>query len=221
MPTEPAEPQPGAPRQAHWDRAYAEKGEAGVSWFQASPDPSLEIIHGLAGARPRRDLSLIDIGGGASRLVDALLAEGWRDLAVLDLSAEALEAARVRLAAAAAGIDWIRADVTEWQPARRYDVWHDRAAFHFLTEAADRARYRAALLAALKPGGHAIIATFAPDGPERCSGLPVCRYDAPGLAAEIGPGFSLAAARHHLHQTPWGSSQSFQFSVLQRAVSEP
>lgn len=208
--------EPTETRQAHWDKAYAEKGEAGVSWFQASPGPSLEIIRGLAGTRAAGDLSLIDIGGGASRLVDALLAEGWRDLAVLDLSAEALKAARVRLGAAAAGIDWIRADVTDWQPARAYDFWHDRAAFHFLTEAADRARYRNALMAAVKPGGHAIIATFAPDGPERCSGLPVCRYDAPALAAEIGAGFQLVAARRHLHRTPWDSNQSFQFSVLRR-----
>lgn len=205
-------------RRAHWDKAYADKGEAGVSWFEATPGPSLDLIRMLlaGGSRKAADFSLIDIGGGASRLVDALLKEGFHDLAVLDLSAAALAAARSRLGGDSDLVDWIHADVTRWQPNRRYDIWHDRAAFHFLTEATDRAAYRTALAAALAPGGHAIIATFAADGPERCSGLPVQRYDPPALAAEIGAGFTLIHSLRHRHVTPWGSHQSFQFSVLRR-----
>lgn len=194
----------------HWNKAYAEKGERGVSWFQDSPDLSLELIRACETDSP---LSVLDIGGGASHLVDAGLREGWR-MTVLDLSANALAAARERLGARAGEVEWIVADVTTWRPQRTYDVWHDRAAFHFLTEATDRAAYVQRLESALKPGGHAIIATFAPDGPERCSGLPVQRYDAEELAETLGGDFRLVAARRHVHTTPWGSQQSFQFSSL-------
>ena len=180
-------------RRRHWDKAYTEKGEAGVSWFEARPLVSLDLI-AEAGGRPTS--ALIDIGGGASRLVDALVEAGWRSLAVLDISRVALDAARKRLGAAAGQVDWIAADITRWQPARTYDLWHDRAVFG--------------------PGGHAIIASFAPDGPERCSGLPVMRYDAAALAATIGPAFALAGERRSAHTTPWGSSQAFQFSLLRR-----
>jgi trans-aconitate methyltransferase len=200
-------------RRRHWDKAYTEKGEAGVSWFEARPLVSLDLI-AEAGGRPTS--ALIDIGGGASRLVDALVEAGWRSLAVLDISRVALDAARKRLGAAAGQVDWIAADITRWQPARTYDLWHDRAVFHFLTEAADRAAYVERLAAAVGPGGHAIIASFAPDGPERCSGLPVMRYDAAALAATIGPAFALAGERRSAHTTPWGSSQAFQFSLLRR-----
>lgn len=201
-------------RQAHWDNAYQSKGEAGVSWFQARPAISLELIQQCGAAPATR---IIDIGGGASRLVDALLEEGMRDIAVLDLSAAAFDAAKARLGEAAASVDWIVADVTEWQPSRTYDIWHDRAAFHFLTATADRDAYIERLHAAVAPGGHAIIATFAEDGPERCSGLPVMRYDPAALAQIIGPSFTLVDQRHHVHTTPWGSTQAFQFSVLNRA----
>ncbi len=124
--------------------------------------------------------------------------------------------ARARLGDAARLVEWIIADVTKWRPARQYDIWHDRAAFHFLTAPEDRSAYVERLLAAVKPGGHAIIATFAPDGPERCSGLPVMRYDAASLADAVGPSFALTAERRHLHTTPWGSAQAFQFAVLRR-----
>lgn len=184
-----------------------------MSWFQASPTPSLEAI-ARTGARP--DSALIDIGGGASRLVDHLLAQGFVDVSVLDLSGAALDAAKTRLAAQAAKVDWIVADVTTWQPPRAYDVWHDRAAFHFLTDANDRAAYVACLARALKVGGHAIIATFALDGPERCSGLPVVRYDAASLGQVLGPALKLIHASRHDHATPWASRQSFQFSVFRR-----
>ena len=204
---------PDTSRQDHWNGVYTTKAEDGVSWFQSSPDASLELIGRFGGlAQP----SLIDIGGGASRLVDALVGAGCRDLAVLDLSSIALDAARKRLGAAASHVEWIVADVTQWRPHRTYDVWHDRAAFHFLTQAADRAAYVAALHEAVSPGGHAVIATFAPDGPERCSGLPVVRYDPQELARVIGPSFELVSERWQMHTTPAGGSQSFQFSALHR-----
>ncbi|PWJ85063.1 methyltransferase family protein [Pseudaminobacter salicylatoxidans] len=198
-------------RQAHWNEAYATKGEKGVSWYEDAPMPSLDLMR-QCGATAKS--SLIDIGGGASRLVDALLAQGMHDLAVLDLSAAALDVAEARLGAAAAQVEWIVSDITAWQPARTYDFWHDRAAFHFLIRPEDRAAYVERLHAAVKPHGHAIIATFAPDGPEKCSGLPVMRYDPQALAGVIGPHFQLVDERRHVHTTPWGSTQSFQFSVF-------
>lgn len=200
-------------RGAHWENVYQTKGEREVSWFQETPDISLALIRAAGG---RRDSAIIDIGGGASRLPDALLAEGYADLTVLDLSNAALAVAKARLAGAAAGINWIVADVVTWRPDRRYDIWHDRAAFHFLTDATDRAAYAACLGEALKPGGHAIIATFAPDGPERCSGLPVVRYDAQSLGQAIGERFALIETRRHDHHTPMGTTQRFQFSLFQR-----
>lgn len=201
--------------QAHWDNAYATKGEMGVSWFEDMPALSLDLVK-QRGAIAQS--SLIDIGGGASRLADALLNEGMRDITVLDLSTAALDAAKARLGPAAQHIEWIAADMTAWQPTRTYDVWHDRAAFHFLTEPDDRAAYVERLAAAVRPRGHAIIATFAMDGPERCSGLPVMRYDPVALAKVVGPAFQLVDQRSHTHATPWGSTQTFQFSVLRRVA---
>lgn len=200
-------------RQAHWENVYARKGENEVSWFQENPSLSLELMAqvGANGAS-----AIIDIGGGASRLVDHLADRGFEDVTVLDLSDAALRAARARLANRAARVHWIVADVSAWQPVKVYDVWHDRAAFHFLTEDRDRAAYVARLERSLKAGGHAIIATFAPDGPERCSGLPVVRYDAASLGRTLGPAFQLVDSRRQAHATPWGSSQSFQFSVFRR-----
>lgn len=200
-------------RSTHWDHVYATKGEAEVSWFQDSPAISLELIRA---ANPDPGASVIDIGGGASRLVDALLQHGYRDLAVLDLSAHALDAAKRRIGHAASMVDWIVADATTWQPAKTYDIWHDRAAFHFLTEARDRAAYVARLRSAVASGGHVIIATFAPDGPEKCSGLPVQRHDSASLAAELGPEFELIETRSETHHTPWNSTQAFQFSRFRK-----
>jgi trans-aconitate methyltransferase len=202
-------------RQAHWQGVYASKGEAEVSWFQESPASSLEMIE-LAGVPPAG--AIIDIGGGASRLVDTLLDRGFRTVSVLDLSAAALETAKARLGARAGQVEWIVADVTAWQPTRSYELWHDRAAFHFLTDMSDRAAYVACLAKAVKPGGHAMIATFAPDGPERCSGLPVMRHDAESLAAELGGAFALVTSRRHQHTTPWGAIQRFQFSLFRRTA---
>lgn len=200
-------------RSSHWDKVYATKGEAEVSWFQNSPSTSLAMIRA---ANPDREAAIIDIGGGASRLVDALLQDGYRDVAVLDLSANALDLARKRIGAAAATVNWIVADATTWQPAKTYQIWHDRAAFHFLIDSSDRAAYVERLRSAVAPGGHVIIATFAPDGPEKCSGLPVQRHDSASLAAELGPEFELVETRSEMHHTPWDSTQAFQFSRFQR-----
>jgi len=203
-------------RAEHWNAAYEAKGETGVSWFEAMPEASLALIekfgHGI-------ETSVIDIGGGASRLVDALIAKGWTSLSVLDVSQAAIDAAKARLGDAAERVDWIVDDITRWRPARVYDIWHDRAAFHFLTAPEEREAYAERLRAALAPGAHAIIATFASDGPERCSGLPVVRYAPAELAATIGAPFVLVHSEHHVHTTPWGSAQAFQFSVLRREPS--
>jgi SAM-dependent methyltransferase len=198
-------------RRDHWDDVYASKAETEVSWFEATPAPSLELL-ALVGATPHS--AILDVGGGASRLVDHLIAAGYEDVAVLDLSVAALAAARARLGAAAERVAWIAADVTAWTPPRAYDVWHDRAAFHFLVDPADQAAYRVRLRQALRPGGHAILATFALDGPERCSGLPVQRWDAAGLAEFLGPDFALVEARRHEHVTPRGAVQRFQFAAF-------
>jgi len=203
-------------RQRHWENVYATKGESEVSWFQETPVTSLELIK-LAGAI--RTSGIIDIGGGASRLADGLVSQGFEDVTVLDLSAAALAAARSRMGDNANRVTWIAADVTIWEPSRTYDVWHDRAAFHFLTDPKDQAAYVARLRRALRPGGHAIIGTFALDGPERCSGLAVSRHDAGSLAATLGGGFELIDARRHEHITPWGTSQRFQFSTFRREQS--
>jgi len=200
-------------RQAHWEGVYTKKGENEVSWFQESPAPSLQLI-AQVGATPAS--AIIDIGGGASRLVDNLIEQGFEDVTVLDLSEAALEAAKARLGGSAAQVQWIVADATVWEPLKAYDIWHDRAAFHFLTEDRDRAAYIARLERALKVGGYAIIATFALDGPERCSGLPVVRYDPASLGQTLGRAFQLVDTRRQIHATPWGSEQSFQFSLFRR-----
>jgi SAM-dependent methyltransferase len=196
-------------RQAHWQNVYTSKGETEVSWFQERPETSLEFI---AAAQARPDSAIIDIGGGASRLVDALLDSGYSNLTVLDLSEAALAASRERIGARAASVKWVAADVTTWRPTEQYDLWHDRAAFHFLNDENDRRAYVSCLKAALRVGGQAIIGTFALNGPERCSGLPVTRYDATSLAAVLGPRFRLLASRVEEHRTPWDAPQIFQFS---------
>ena len=200
-------------RKNHWERVYATKAESKVSWFQADPAPSLEAFS-RAGASRRS--AIIDVGGGTSRLVDRLIHEGYQDVTVLDVSATALAAARARLGEAGRKVHWLVADATEWAPERRYDVWHDRAAFHFLVDPADRAAYVDRLRNALRVDGHAIIATFAPDGPEKCSGLPVARHDGQSLADALGPAFALIETRRHDHVTPSGATQRFQFSVFRR-----
>ena len=200
-------------RASHWENLYTKKAENEVSWFQESPAISLRLIRD-ANASP--DSRIVDIGGGASRLVDALLEQGYRALTVLDISAAALETAKKRLGAASAKVDWIVADATKWTPTKIYDIWHDRATFHFLTEPADREAYLDRLRAATASGSQVIIGTFALDGPEKCSGLPVQRYDSSSLAKVLGPAFELADSHAEAHHTPWGAIQHFQFSRFRR-----
>jgi 2-polyprenyl-3-methyl-5-hydroxy-6-metoxy-1,4-benzoquinol methylase len=201
--------------QAHWENVYKTKGEQEVSWFEESPGLSLDLIRATGVST---DASIIDIGGGASRLADALLDLGFTDVTVLDLSAHALATAKARLGACANKIDWIVTDVTAWTPPRSYDVWHDRAAFHFLTMPSDQAAYVERVRAAVKPGGHIIIGTFALDGPERCSGLPIVRHDDASIGKLLGPSFALMETHRRAHRTPWGATQNFQFSRFRRAV---
>lgn len=197
----------------HWQRRYTDSLEDELSWFEEEPAVSLDLIKQL-GLGP--ETSIVDIGGGASRLVDALLRSGWRDVSVLDISAAALKIAQDRLGLEAAAVTWIVADVTSWRAKRAFDLWHDRAAFHFFTHPADRADYVARMTRALRPGGYAIIATFAPDGPALCSGLPVMRYDAQALVDAVGPGFSPVASLHHHHRTPGAKLQALMFHVLRK-----
>ena len=204
-----------ANRKSHWEKVYTTKGENEVSWFQENPAASLELIDL---ARPTPEAAIVDIGGGASRLVDGLLARGFRQVTVLDISAAALEAAKARLGDRAGEVQWVVADVTEWSPAQTFDIWHDRAAFHFLIDPLDCSAYIARMKQAVRPGGHVVIGTFAIDGPEKCSGLPVNRYDAASLARELGEGFELLDSRRHDHSTPWDSTQRFQFCIFRRTA---
>jgi SAM-dependent methyltransferase len=199
---------------AHWDAVYTSKSPTELSWYQSRPTRSLELLEQI-GIDPAT--AIIDVGGGASTLVDALLDRGVNSVSVLDISRAALEHAQARLGARAASVTWIEADITSADlPERAYDVWHDRAAYHFLTSAEDRRRYADVAAHAVRPGGAAIIATFAPNGPARCSGLDVVRYDSEQLAGELGRGFSLERSIDELHQTPGGIAQAFTYTVLRR-----
>ena len=200
-------------RKSHWETVYRNKRESEMSWYQETPAPTLELLT-LTCAVPRT--SIIDIGGGASSLAAVLVGRGYQDLTVLDISESALAAARNRLGDKGSYIRWVAADVTNWEPSRTYEIWHDRAAFHFLTDPADRAAYVDRLSRALADGGHAIIGTFALDGPEKCSGLPVARYDPKNLGAVLGDDFVLIDTRRHDHLTPWGTTQHFQFSTFRK-----
>lgn len=198
----------------HWNRVYNEKAHENVSWFQQQPSVSLAAIdrhvEGHNGA-------FIDIGGGESLLVDHLAERGWKDLTVLDISGSALEVAKQRMDKQAATPRWIVADITRWRPERLYDVWHDRAVFHFLTQRDQRSAYHSAILRGTHTGSIVIMATFAPDGPEKCSGLAVERYDSLALSNELGSSFKLLEDWREMHETPWGSGQSFNWCVFRRA----
>ena len=200
-------------RRTHWDETYTAKAETGVSWYQASPDRSLGLIKSAA---PNKASSVIDIGGGASRLVDALLAEGYSDITVLDVSAVALGRSKTRLGGIADKLSWVVADITQWQPVRTWDIWHDRAVFHFLTDSVAQDAYISALKGGTVPGSAVIMATFALTGPERCSGLPVQRYSPATLAARLGPDFSLYAEAAETHPTPFGTTQEFAYAAFRR-----
>lgn len=198
----------GTPRKAHWEQVYRDKRPEEVGWYQASPELSLALI---AATGQGQDARLLDVGGGASHLVDRLLDRGYRRLTVLDISTAALAHARTRLGARATHVNWIEADATDFGLGHEVDIWHDRAVFHFLIEPPDRAAYIAQLDRHLSPQGQAIIAAFAPDGPERCSNLPVVRYSAEALAETLGTRFRLIESRAEQHQTPSGARQSFLY----------
>lgn len=194
----------------HWREVYAHRPVTDVSWFQQHPTTSIELIR-ATGARA--DSPIIDVGGGASTLVDRLLDEGYHDVTILDVADNALASARSRLGRRAGQVSWIVADLLNWQPDRHYQVWHDRAVFHFLTDPADRQQYRRVLNRAVTPGGHIVIGTFAADGPTRCSGLPTVRYSANALAAEL-PGYRVLHQQREEHVTPADTLQPFTWLVL-------
>ncbi len=193
----------------HWEQVCATKNTDGVSWFQAHAEQSLRLIQSTGVAR---QAGIIDVGGGASSLVDDLLASGYSAVSVLDLSVAALAVAKARLGQRASAVQWLEGDITKIVlPANAFDIWHDRAVFHFLTHQADRQAYVEAVLRAVKPGGHVIVATFAEDGPLQCSGLPVMRYGPTALHAEFGPLFSLVQHVREEHHTPFGAVQKFVY----------
>jgi len=200
------------PRQAFWEGVHAHRSVHGVSWWQHVPRLSLDLIEsaGLGPGDP-----IIDVGAGWSTLVDHLLERGHRDLTAVDLSATALKAVRDRMGAGGRSVVLEVADVLDLHPVRRYVLWHDRAVFHFLTERADRDAYRASLERSLNSRGWAVVATFGPDGPDTCSGLPVVRYSQADLAAEF-PDLELVSTSGEDHQTPWGSTQQFTAVLLRR-----
>lgn len=196
-------------RQAHWEAIYGSKAPDQVSWYQPHAEISLDMIR-RAGLRP--DDPLIDVGGGAATLVDDLLAAGYQNITVLDVSGAALRLARERLGPAGERVNWIEADITQIElPAAAYRLWHDRAVFHFLTHPAERRAYVTQVRRSVQRGGHVIVATFADDGPERCSGLPVKRYRPDELHAEFGPEFSLVGSVRQAHRTPAGAEQRFVY----------
>jgi SAM-dependent methyltransferase len=197
----------------HWETIYSTKAEMDVSWHQDEPRLSLELIAAVAPAKGGR---IIDVGGGASVLVDRLLDRPFERIAVLDISETALGKAKARLGERAERVQWVVADVTEAPGLGAFDVWHDRAVFHFLTDPADRRNYVELARETVPEGGHLVIATFAEDGPKQCSNLDVCRYNARSLASELGEGFSLVREARETHTTPWGSSQAFFYGVFKR-----
>ena len=202
---------------SHWETIYTQKRPGEVSWYQPHLSVSLRLLMN-AGLHPHS--RMIDVGGGASTLVDDLLEQGIGDVTVLDISGRALAAARARLGEHATSVTWIEADITRAQlPTASYDLWHDRAVFHFLTEAEDRRRYVATMRDALKPDGQAIVATFSLQGPPRCSGLEVVRYSAETLQAEVGDDFRLMEARDEEHRTPFNTMQKFLYCRFQKLSS--
>jgi len=193
----------------HWDDVYGSKAFDQVSWYQPVPERSLRHIEDVAADR---DAAIIDVGGGASTLVDHLLGAGFKDVTVLDISGKALQQARQRLGARAVAVNWLVADVRTFLPDRQFSIWHDRAVLHFLIDADDRARYVEALQRALLPGAMLVLSTFGPEGPLKCSGLPICRYDVDMLMEVLGPCFELQGHELEDHETPAGAKQQFLYT---------
>lgn len=201
----------------HWDRIYAANRDEVLSWFQPAPDISLDLL-----LTPPLDKNapILDVGGGTARLVDGLLDRGFTNLTVLDISASALGRSARRMGERASLVRWIPADITHWQPHKTYRAWHDRAVFHFLVTPEDRRAYRTVLENSVQPGGIVVMGTFALEGPESCSGLPVQRYSPETLALELGDAFRLTASRPIEHRTPAGAMQRFQFTRWVREESQ-
>jgi 2-polyprenyl-3-methyl-5-hydroxy-6-metoxy-1,4-benzoquinol methylase len=191
----------------HWEEVYETKESTEVSWFQKHPELSLQFIEGTG---VDNSAQIIDVGGGASTLVDDLLNRNYQNITVLDISAAALQVAQTRIGSQANVVTWLEADITQVQlPQQFYDVWHDRAVFHFLTHAADRQKYVEAVMHSVKAGGHVIVATFGIDGPNRCSGLEIVRYNPVSLHDEFGNNFDLVHSTSESHVTPFGTEQKF------------
>jgi ubiquinone/menaquinone biosynthesis C-methylase UbiE len=206
-------------QKAHWETVYRTKRADELSWFQREPAISLDLIRRAA---PETSSRIIDVGGGASRLVDELFRAGYSDVTVLDLSSTALAQARARLGGAAARVHWFEADVLNARlPDARFDLWHDRAVFHFLTSPSDRDAYLAQVRRAVRSGGHVLVATFAEDGPTKCSGLPVARYSADALRDELGRAFQLVDSTREQHVTPSGTRQSFVYCLCRFVPMDP
>lgn len=205
-------------RKAHWENVYQEKSPLDVSWYQKEPKLSLELIHRTGVSL---DEPIIDVGGGASVLVDFLCKDGFTNLSVLDISENALADAKKRLGDLAKNIEWIESDITEFSSSHKFSLWHDRAVFHFLTDKSDRRKYVRALTQALKAGGHLIIAAFAIGGPDKCSGLEIAQYDSLKLKAELGEEFELLEERNEIHITPANKEQKFMyFRFIRKAVNK-
>lgn len=203
-------------QKAHWDEVYRGTSSDRLSWFQSHPSLSLELI---TAAAPSRDARIIDVGGGDSLLVDHLLEHGYKEVTVLDISGSAIERARSRLGDKADAIHWIVADVLAAESLGTYDIWHDRALFHFLTEPEQRQRYIEAVGSTVVPQGAVVIAAFAPDGPPTCSGLEVRRYDEQTLAAELGDSFTLIGSRREPHHAPWDAEQRFTYASFRKLAT--
>jgi SAM-dependent methyltransferase len=195
-------------KKAHWENVYNKSSPLEVSWYQKEPVLSLQLIRN---SRIALDAPIIDVGGGASVLVDYLCEAGYTNIEVLDIATTALAHTKERLAEKACGVEWHNTDVTKFAPLHNYSLWHDRAVFHFLTEKADREKYVGVLKQALQPGGHLIIMAFAIDGPIKCSGLEIVQYDADKLMAELGEGFELVEQGYEAHKTPAGNEQKFAY----------
>jgi SAM-dependent methyltransferase len=204
-------------QRAVWDATFAQ-GDEHRSWYEPRPSTSLNAIEAIA---PSRRIPIIDVGGGSSQLAGALLTAGYTDLTVLDISETALSLARRRLGKDADRVNWVRADLLDWQPPRRYEAWHDRAVLHFFVHPANRRTYAETLHAALAPGGHTIIATFAPDGPSQCSGLPVQRNSADEILKLLGSDFTTIDTSVETHTTPSGKDQPFTWVIARRRRADP
>ncbi|MBI5240155.1 MAG: class I SAM-dependent methyltransferase [Elusimicrobia bacterium] len=202
-------------RRTHWDRIYRTRLPGERSWTQRRPASSLALIHA---ARLAPDAQILDAGAGASHLADHLLKAGMRRLTLVDISAAALREVKKRLEPSGAGVQFLRADLTDCRLDQKVDLWHDRAVFHFLTRAADRKRYLGNLRRCLRPGGFLVLAAFAPTGPERCSGLPVRRYSTAGLTRELGPGFRVLRRLSEQHRKPFGGTQDFVYIMAVKKV---